>query len=405
MHDAGTGNGITNRKNEMAGGDIKLPDDRGRLNQYALKDKPLIAPERGVKFNRIALSAAHVVCDPFSQTDPSGPATIDWEATLRFRRYILDCGLDIAEAMDTAQRGMGLDAAGAMELVRRTMSMVAPDERDRVFSGVSTDSLDLGADLSLDQIEAAYMDQMESVEKAGSGIIVMASPALARVAQSKDDYVRVYGRILSAASKPIVLHWLGAMFDPRLCGYWGGSDFKETSETVLAIIRENESKIDGIKLSLLDEAAEVSLRKRLPGDVRMYTGDDFNYPALIAGDGEHYSDALLGIFDAIAPAAAGALAALAKGDKKSYDEILAPTVPLSRLLFRAPTQYYKTGIVFLAWLNGHQDHFVMLNGAQAMRSLGYFVDVFKFADEAGLLRNPDMACERMTHFLRLYGVE
>ena len=375
------------------------------MQGYVLQGTPLGMPSGKTNFNRIALSAVHVVCDPLSASEPSSSASIDWDATLGFRRHILDLGLSVAEAMDTAQRGMGLDAAGAMELVSRTMSMVETNERDRIFSGVSTDNLDIGRNPTLDQIESAYLWQMEAVQKTGSRVIVMASPALARVARTVDDYIQIYSRVISSAQKPVIIHWLGAMFDKRLDGYWGGDAFDRNSDTVLSIINENIQRVDGIKLSLLDDASEIALRRRLPEGVRMYTGDDFNYPDLIAGDDTHHSDALLGIFDAIAPAASAALAALVQGDKTRYDELLAPTVPLSRLIFRPPTQFYKTGIVFLAWLNGFQSHFVMLGGAQAMRPLPYFVDVFRLADQAGLLRDPDLACERMRQLLQIYGVE
>ena len=195
------------------------------------------------------------------------------------------------------------------------------------------------------------------------------------------------------------------MFDPALEGYWGADAFAKTLETALDVINENASKIDGIKVSLLDEAKEIAMRRRLPSGVKMYTGDDFNYPELIKGDAEGYSHALLGIFDPIAAAASAALSALARQDIASFDRVLAPTVPLSRLIFRAPTQYYKTGVVFLAYLNGFQDHFVMIGGAQSMRPLPYFTEVFRLADEAGLLKDPELAAACLQRFLALYGFE
>jgi Protein of unknown function (DUF993) len=249
----------------------------------------------------------------------------------------------------------------------------------------------------------AYLEQLHAIQKLGGRIILMASRALVRVAKSPDDYLKVYERVLAEADHPVVLHWLGEMFDPALKGYWGTTEFPTAMDTALHIIRANEAKVDGIKISLLDDAKEVAMRRLLPASVKMYTGDDFNYPTLIEGDDHGYSHALLGIFDGIAPVASRALQALALGDTKNYHELMAPTVPLSRLIFRAPTQFYKTGIVFLAWLNGHQDHFIMINGAQSARPLPYFVECFKLADKAGLLRDPDMAVSRMKKLLAVYG--
>lgn len=382
---------------------INLPNTDGSVETYRLSGVPVSVPTGKPEFNRIALSAVHVVADPFSPAEPSLGSSIDWDATLAYRRYLLDLGLDIAEAMDTSQRGMNLSVEGALELIRRTVDMVGPNESDRIFSGVCTDELDLNSTLTLDNVTDAYLRQLETVQQIGGRVILMASPALSTVAQSPEDFIKVYSRVLTAADKPVILHWLGDMFDPRLAGYWGQENFDHAGATVLEIINTNASKVDGIKLSLLDDKKEIDLRRRLPSGVRMYTGDDFNYPDLIAGDEEGYSDALLGIFDAIAPAAAAALAALAKGDRETYDNLLAPTVPLSRLIFRAPTMHYKTGVVFLAWLNGFQDHFIMLGGTQSMRPLPYFTELFKLADAAGLFRDPDQACARMRQFIGLYG--
>jgi hypothetical protein len=383
---------------------IDLPDTSGALAPYALVGEPVAAPEGRRRFDRVAFSAAHVVADPFSGVEPSlGPA-IDWDATLAFRRHLLDLGLGIAEAMDTAQRGMGLDWPGARDLIRRSLAAAAPAERDRIFSGVGTDHLAPEDARSLDDVVAAYLHQLEAVQGMGGRVILMASRALARLARGPDDYARVYDAVLAAADAPVILHWLGAMFDPALKGYWGSDAFEPALETALSVIAANARKVDGIKISLLDAGKEVAMRRRLPAGVKTYTGDDFNYPELIKGDEAGFSHALLGIFDPIAPSASAALAALARGDVAAYDRIFEPTVPLSRHVFRAPTQYYKTGVVFLAWLNGWQDHFVMLGGAQAMRPLPYFCDLFRLADAAGLLRDPEAAVARMRRLLALYGV-
>jgi hypothetical protein len=356
-------------------------------------------------FNRTAFSATHVAADPFAAREPFLGPSIDWSATLRFRRHILDLGLGIAEAMDTAQRGSGLDWPGALELIRRTLDMASAQERDRIFSGVGTDHLAPANARDLDDVVRAYVNQIENVQKLDGRLILMSSRALARVARTPDDYRYVYRKALAACERPVILHWLGDMFDLELKGYWGADAFEATVETALAVIGENTGKIDGIKISLLDVTKEIMMRRRLPSGVKMYTGDDFNYPELIKGDPLGFSHALLGIFDPIVTAASAALAALARGDGETYDEILAPTVPLSRLIFRSPTQFYKTGIVFLAYLNGHQDHFVMLGGAQSMRPLPYFTEAFRLADAAGLLRQPDLAAHRMRRLLTIYGFE
>ena len=383
---------------------IALPDETGHLVSYELAARPIAAPAGPHRFNRAALAAVHVVADPLAAQEPSlGPA-IDWEATLAFRRHILDLGLGVAEAMDTAQRGMGLDWTAARELIERSLAAAAPAERTRIVCGVGTDHLDPAEARSLDDIVAAYLEQLTAAQQAGGRVVLMASRALARIATGPADYEAVYARVLAEADAPVVLHWLGERFDPALAGYWGADDFPPALESALAVIHANAARIDGIKLSLLDDGREIEMRRRLPEGVRMYTGDDFNYPALIEGDDRGHSDALLGIFDPIAPAASAALSALAEGDVPTYRRVLEPTVPLSRLIFRAPTQHYKTGVVFLAWLNGFQDHFVMVDGAQAMRPLPYFSGLFRLADGAGLLRDPESAVARMRSFLRLYGV-
>ncbi|MER9092418.1 dihydrodipicolinate synthase family protein [Mesorhizobium sp. M0520] len=379
---------------------IALPDTAGRLAHYALTGKPIAAATLGRNPARTVYSAAHVVADPFTANDPSGRATVDWAKTMEFRRYLAGLGLGIAEAMDTAQRGMGLDWPGALELIRRTREEL-PDAV--VANGCSTDHLDPAAVASLDDVRRAYLEQAEAIQKLGGRLILMASRALVRVAKKPEDYVKIYSDVLAACEQPVILHWLGDMFDPQLAGYWGDAAFDPAMQTALAVIEANTAKVDGIKISLLDKEKEAVMRRRLPAGVKMYTGDDFNYPELIEGDSEGFSHALLGIFDPLAPAAAYAVERLGDGDKAGFRATLDPTVPLARLIFRAPTQYYKTGVVFLAWLNGFQDHFVMLNGAQAMRPLPYFVEVFRQADQCGLLRDPNRAVERMKKLLAVYG--
>ncbi len=379
---------------------IALPDEAGRLTDYALVGTPVPYARLGVNPARVVYSAAHVVADPFTGNDPSGRATVDWDQTMAFRRYLADMGMGIAEAMDTAQRGMGLDWPGALELIRRTKQEL-PDAL--VANGCGTDHLGAGVH-SLDAVRRAYLDQVEAIQKVGGRIILMASRALVQAAKGPEDYRRVYADVMAACDHPVVLHWLGEMFDPALAGYWRAATFEDAMETALGVIADSTSKVDGIKISLLDKDKEIVMRRRLPAGVKMYTGDDFNYPELIEGDAVGYSHALLGIFDPLAPAAAHAVSLLGAGDKAGFRAVLDPTVPLARLIFRSPTQYYKTGVVFLAWLNGFQDHFIMLNGAQAMRPLPYFTEIFQMADGCGLLRDPDVATARMRRMLAMYGV-
>lgn len=379
---------------------IALPDETGRKTDYTLGGTPIAAGRLPANPARVVYSAAHVVADPFTANDPTGRATVDWAKTMEFRHYLAGLGLGIAEAMDTAQRGMGLDWPGALELIRRTREEL-PEAL--VANGCGTDHLAPGDARSVDDVIRAYMEQLEAIQKLGGRIILMASRALARVAKGPQDYIRVYDAVLGACDQPVVLHWLGEMFDPELAGYWGSSGFEGALETALEVIARNASSVDGIKISLLDAEKEVRMRRRLPAGVRMYTGDDFNYPELIEGDAQGYSHALLGIFDPLAPAAAYAVGKLGEGDKAAFRATLDPTVPLARLIFRAPTRNYKTGVVFLAWLNGFQDHFIMLNGAQAMRPLPYFTECFRLADGCGLLRDPDLAVDRMKRLLALYG--
>ncbi|MGH7103553.1 MAG: dihydrodipicolinate synthase family protein [Acetobacteraceae bacterium] len=383
---------------------LRLPSTDGSLSTYHLTGKPLPIVRPTHPFNRVAFSATHVVADPFMAVEPSDRPALDWLRTIAYRRYLIGLGLGIAEAMDTAQRGMGLDWPGALELVERTLAETRDLPGALIFSGCGTEHLDPAEVHSIADVIAAYLTQVHAIQKLGGRIILMASRALARIAGNPDDYRRVYARVLSEVDKPVILHWLGDMFDPALAGYWGGERFEDRVETVLGVIADHAAKVDGIKISLLDDAKEVAMRRRLPAGVKMYSGDDFNYPELIAGDAHGYSHALLGIFDCIAPAASAALAALAQGDRVRYDTLMAPTVPLSRLIFRAPTRFYKTGVVFLAYLNGHQDHPVMVGGQQAMRPLPYFCEIFKLADRAGLLANPTDATARMQRFLAFYGV-
>jgi hypothetical protein len=376
---------------------IRLPTAQGKSETYHLVGEPIAARKSRTPFNRVAFAAAHVVADPLS-----AKGELDWDKTLAFRHYLLDQGFGIAEAMDTSQRGMGLDWPLAYELITRSLKSAGPDA-SRIYSGCGTDHLLASDARSIDDVVKAYLEQLHAIQKLGGRVILMASRALVRVAKSPDDYAKVYSRVLAEAEYPVILHWLGEMFDPALKGYWSAEDFSDTAKTCLTVIKDSVTKVDGIKISLLDAQKEIIFRRQLPQAVKMYTGDDFNYAELIAGDEQGYSHALLGIFAAIAPAAAAALTALAKGNLKKFHKVFGPTVPLSRLIFEAPTQYYKTGIVFLAWINGHQDHFIMVGGAQSARSLHYFTETFRLADQAGLLRDPELAVKRMKTLLTLYG--
>jgi hypothetical protein len=323
---------------------------------------------------------------------------------MEYRRHLWRLGFRIAEAMDTSQRGMGFDWANAQELIRRSLAEARAIPGADLASGAGTDHLPPGSARTLQDVIAAYLDQVAFVEGQGGRVILMASRELARIARSPDDYLQVYGEILRQSTRPVILHWLGEMFDPALRGYWGSRDDAQAAETVLQLINAHAAKIEGIKISLLDAAKEVAFRRRLPQGVLMFTGDDFNYPELIAGDAHGYSHALLGIFDAIAPAAAAALSALGRGDLPAYHAVFDPTVPLSRRIFEAPTQYYKAGIVFLAWLNGFQSHFSMLGGMQSARGISHYADIFRLADQAGLLRDGELASQRMTILLGLHGI-
>lgn len=386
---------------------MRLPTLSGSIEDYRLTGTPLVPRAPRHAFTRTAFAAAHVVSDPLAERDPwVGPPAVDWAATLRFRHGLWDQGLGLAEAMDTAQRGMGVDWPTARELIRRTMAEAkAHPLKPRVACGAGTDQMPAGVLPTRDTILAAYAEQMEAIEAAGGQIILMATRALPAMGATPDDYAHVYDTLLAQAAQPVILHWLGDMFDPALTGYWGGRDVDEATGIVLDLIGRNRAKVDGIKISLLDQAHEEAFRARLPEGVRLYTGDDFNYAPLIEGDGTHHSHALLGIFAAIAPAAAQALEALAEGDHATYHALLAPTVPLSREIFRAPTRFYKAGIAFLAWLNGTQTHFVMPGGFQSSRPITHYAEVFRLADRAGLLTDPDLAQSRMTGLCALHGVD
>ena len=382
---------------------LTLPTANGRLEAFSTSGRPMPAPA-AEPFCRMALAAVHVVADPLADGDPWLDAALDWDATIAYRQYIWSLGLGVAEAMDTAQRGMGLDWTGAQELIRRSIDAARDFPGAVLASGAGTDHLAPGPDVTVDDVIAAYEEQCEFVEGAGGAIVLMASRALAKCARGPDDYARVYSHILSRVREPVIIHWLGEMFDPALAGYWGHEGYEAAMATCLDVIADNAGKVDGIKVSLLDKDKEIAMRRRLPDSVRMYTGDDFNFAELIAGDEKGYSDALLGIFDVIAPAASAALGALSRGEVERFHEILEPTVALSRHIFQAPTRFYKTGVVFMAYLNGHQNHFTLIGGQQSARSLPHFAELFRLADGAGLLRDPDLAAARMKTLLALHGI-
>ncbi|MFC8081462.1 dihydrodipicolinate synthase family protein [Streptomyces sp. NPDC057340] len=385
---------------------LHLPHPDGTLRAYEPRTAPPAVSGTGggsAFTSRTVFSAAHVVADPYADTTPDGPAAVDWDATLAFRRHLWSHGLGVAEAMDTAQRGMGLDWAGAAELIRRSAAE-AKATGGRIACGVGTDQLAATTAATLAEVRSAYEEQLAVVEESGAQAILMASRALAATAKSPDDYLEVYGHLLRQAAEPVILHWLGPMFDPALEGYWGSADLDAATDTFLEVIAAHPDKVDGIKVSLLDARREVDLRRRLPRGVRCYTGDDFNYPELIAGDDQGFSHALLGIFDPLGPLAAEAVRVLDTGDTDGFRALLDPTVELSRHLFRAPTRYYKTGVVFLAWLAGHQSHFTMVGGLQSARSLPHLARAYELADGLGLFPDPKLAEERMRTLLALYGV-
>ena len=386
---------------------VRLPLPDRSFEDYTVKNGPLQVARGAAQSgnaSRIAYSAVHVTADPLADNDPWIDTAIDWDKTIAFRNYIWDLGLGVAEAMDTAQRGMGIDWPTALELIRRSLDAAKDRPGALIASGAGTDQLAADAGVTVDDVIRAYEEQVEAIEALGGRIILMASRALVRAARGPDDYLRVYDRILSQTREPVIIHWLGEMFDPALEGYWGSRDHNAAMDTALAAISANAAKVDGIKISLLSKEKEIAMRRRLPAGVRMYTGDDFNYAELIAGDEHGYSDALLGIFDAIAPAAAVALDRLSAGDEQTFHDILAPTVPLSRHIFKPPTRFYKTGVVFLAYLNGLQDHFAMVGGQQSARSVVHLAELFRLADRAQVLRDPDLAARRMKQVMAVAGV-
>jgi hypothetical protein len=383
---------------------ITLPGLDGRLSPFTTSEPRGYPDVAQGPFSRIAFSAVHVVADPLSTVDPWVGCAVDWDATIAYRSRLWDLGLGVAEAMDTAQRGMGLDWPTSLELIRRSIDASRDHPGARVFSGCGTDHLVPGERLTVADVIDAYEHQAEAIEGLGGRLIVMASRALAACARSPDQYGLVYDRLLAQVREPIILHWLGDMFDPALAGYWGHDGLDEAMDVAVEVINRNASKIDGVKVSLLDSDREIAMRRRLAPGVRMYTGDDLNFAELIAGDEQGHSDALLGIFDAIAPAASAALTALTRGDVAGFHAILGPTVPLSRHIFCTPTRFYKTGVVFMAWLNGLQDHFVMVGGQQSTRHVVHLAELFRLADAAGLLRDPGLACARMRALLVTHGI-
>lgn len=382
---------------------IRLPRADGSYDEYRLREPGSFSPPFAAPRSRVAYAAAHVVCNPLTTTSHEAFAKLDWEATLAYRRHLWSCGLGVAEAMDTAQRGMGLGWSIASELIRLSLAEARSLPEARIACGAGTDHLVFNSSTTLDNVENAYEEQCSFIEKHGGQIILMASRALAACARTPDDYIRVYDNILSQVKQPVILHWLGDMFDPALYGYWGSSNQETAMQVCLGIIRQHAQKVDGIKISLLDRERERVMRRLLPDGVRMYTGDDFHYPEMLQGDEQGYSHALLGIFDAIAPAAGAALQALDAGDLASYAAIFAPTVPLSRHIFQTPTVYYKAGVVFMAYLNGHQTHFRLVSGLENGRSLLHYGELFRLADKAGLLHDPDLATTRMRQFLAVGG--
>lgn len=397
---------------------LLLPNASGALVRFECSEPLSLAAEPTQPWSREVYAAAHVVADPLSPVDPWLEPAIDWDRTMAYREHLWRLGFGVAEAMDTAQRGMGLDWGNSLDLIGRSVAASkafgkgANGRPARVASGAGTDHLVADASTTIADVIAAYEQQIASVEAVGGQIILMASRALAAVARSADDYAHVYDHVLSQVREPVIIHWLGDMFDPALAGYWGDADLDRATDVAVEVLNRNAAKVDGVKVSLLNKDREVAMRARLAPGIRMYTGDDFNFAELIAGSATghtdvqgEYSDALLGIFDAIAPVASSALSALTEGNAARFHELLGPTVPLSRHIFKVPTRFYKTGVVFMAWLNGHQDHFVMVNGQQSTRNLLHLAELFRLADAAGLLRDPAMACRRMASLMAVNGVD
>jgi hypothetical protein len=384
---------------------LNLPRADRSIETYRLAASRNFPTKLQGTLNRVAFSAAHVVANPLADIDPWLSAAVDWDKTIAFREHVWDLGLGVAEAMDTAQRGMGLDWPTSLELIERSVRAAKARGNALVFSGAGTDHLAPEDAKSLDDVIRAYEEQIGRIEKAGGRIILMASRALARIGRGPDDYAKVYNRVLSQVAEPVIIHWLGDMFDPALANYWGTQNLDEAMEVAVGVINANAAKVDGVKVSLLDKQREIDMRRRLDKNIKMYTGDDFNYAELIAGDEYGFSHALLGIFDAIAPAASYALSRLGAGDAVGFHDVLGPTVPLSRHIFKAPTRFYKTGIVFMAYLNGHQDHFTMVGGQESARSTLHLAELFRLADQAGLLANPELATRRMKMVLALRGCD
>jgi Protein of unknown function (DUF993) len=388
-----------------AGTRLNLPGADGSLTSWSPGPAPeLPASDRRPPRTRACLAAAHVVADPAAPGDPVAAPAVDWEATMAYRRHLWSHGLGVADAMDTAQRGGALGWPLARELIRQS----AAESRatgGRLACGAATDQLEPDAPASLDSIRDAYLEQCELIESEGATVVVMASRHLAAAASGAADYRAVYDAVLERSRAPVILHWLGAVFDPALAGYWGARDPADALDAVAGLIADHAARVDGIKVSLLDAPLEIALRDRLPDGVRLYTGDDFHFPELIRGDARGASDALLGVFDAIAPVAAAALRALDEGDPERFDRLLAPTVPLARHLFASPTAHYKVGVVLLAYLNGHQNHFRMLGGLEGARSIAHLADVVRLADAAGALADPERAARRFRPVLQLAGVD
>ncbi len=381
---------------------LTLVSEKGEITTQPVLWHDRIHKPVSLLTSRQIFAAVHVVPKVQADNSPGRAADIDWDSTLKFRHHIWSWGLGVADAMDTAQRNMGLDSLATRELIRRSAeeakSVGAP-----LVVGVNTDHI-LEESISLAAVIDAYVEQLEQAQEQGVGVVLMASRHLARAASSSDDYERVYQAVLERATKPVILHWLGAAFDPNLSNYFGSNNSATASITLLRIIQSNEKSIAGIKMSLLDENAEVELRAQLPSRVRMLTGDDLNYVDLIAGDGEHHSDALLGAFAAIGPLASSAIQELDAGNEFNYRKILEPTQALSRHIFEAPTWFYKSGIAFLSWLNGHQVGFVMVGGLQAARSLPHLSKLVELANLCGALEQPDLAIERWNRLLAVYGI-
>jgi hypothetical protein len=382
---------------------LTLPDPDGSFSPAELAAPPALVTGSAPPTSRIVYAAAHVVADPLRACDAvAGVEQIDWDATLELRRRLWSLGLGVAESMDTAQRGMGLDWAGARELALRTLAD-APAHGGEVVVGVATDQIE-GPTTDLGLIRDAYLEQIADIESAGGAVVMMASRHLAGAARSPDDYAKVYGEVLAQAGRPVILHWLGSMFDPALAGYWGHDEPKAAMATVVDIIGAHVDKVRGIKVSLLDAALEALLREQIPTPARVFTGDDFNYVDLIAGDGTRHSDALLGAFAAVPRFASAAFARLDAGDVRGFREILEPTLPLSRLVFRAPTQYYKVGVAWLTYLDGGQDHFRMLKGFETGRSLLHLAELVRVAGGLGLFTDPDGAAARVSAYFAAQGI-